>query len=45
MQSFEAKASDMGVKISRYHCDIGRFADNTFRAHCIRARIIFQFAL
>jgi hypothetical protein len=37
-RAFEQFAADHGVKILHYHCDNGRFKDNTFRQACGEAR-------
>ncbi len=36
--AFEQYADEHGVKILHYHCDNGRFHDNTFRQACHNAR-------
>ena len=37
-RAFEQFAADHGVKILHYHCNNGRFADNTFKQACEDAR-------
>ncbi len=32
--AFEQFASEHGIKIQHYHCDNGRFADNSFKQSC-----------
>ena len=37
-QEFEWFADAHGVKIKHYHCNSGRFSDNTFKAHAEQMR-------
>ncbi len=37
-QAFEIFVKQHGVRILRYHCDNGRFANNTFKKACESAR-------
>ena len=36
--AFESFAAELGVRILHYHCDNGRFADNTFKQACNNTR-------